>query len=70
MSARLVSDPVIPDTLPDAWPAILGAMTQRNPANRPVAEEVAAAVRQLLRSATGKHKGRRATDRPDSDDQP
>ena len=67
MSVRLVSDPVIPDTLPETWPVLLGAMTQRNPAHRPVAEEVAAAVRQLLRSATGKHKGRRASDRPGSE---
>ena len=68
MSARLVSDPVIPDTISETWQVILAAMTRRNPANRPVAEEVAAAVRQLLRSATGKHKGRRASDRPGSDE--
>ncbi len=64
MTARLTSDPEIPDTLPEPWANIVRAMTRRVPRNRPVAEEVAAAVLQLTRSATGKHKGRRATDRP------
>ena len=63
ITARLKSDPFIPDTLPEPWPNLLRAMTARLPANRPVAEEVAAAVRQVIRSATGKHKGRRSTDR-------
>jgi serine/threonine protein kinase len=63
ITARLSSDPYIPDTLPEPWPAMLRGMTNRDPLQRPAAEDVAAAVRQVLRSATGKHKGRRASDR-------
>ena len=63
ITTRLKSDPEIPENLPEPWPAMLRAMTDRVAANRPPAEEVTAAVRQVLRSASGKHKGRRASDR-------
>jgi serine/threonine protein kinase len=66
LTERLRRDPAIPDALPEPWPAMLRQMTDRVPASRPVAEEVAAAARQLLRATSARHKGRRATDVPGS----
>ena len=66
ITGRLKHDPLIPDQLPEPWPAMLAQMTDRIPANRPVAEEVAAAARLVIRSTTARLKGRRASDRPDS----
>jgi eukaryotic-like serine/threonine-protein kinase len=42
--ARLKRDPAIPPNLPDAWPALLRAMTDREPLARPSADRVAAAL--------------------------
>jgi serine/threonine protein kinase len=64
ISGRLKHDPFVPESLPEPWPQMLHHMTDRNPANRPVAEEVAVAVRQVIRSTAARHKGRRASDRP------
>ncbi|MDQ2797764.1 MAG: serine/threonine protein kinase, partial [Actinomycetota bacterium] len=43
--ARLDRDPVIPAQLPAPWPALLTAMTARDPAARPTAGQVAQALR-------------------------
>ncbi|MGI8679220.1 MAG: serine/threonine-protein kinase [Jatrophihabitans sp.] len=58
--ARLVRDPVIPQQLPVPWPGLLAAMTNRDPAARPTAAQVAQALRnpsqattQLLRPGGG-----------------
>lgn len=40
MSARLFRDPEVPADLPTPWPALLRAMTARDPADRPPAVEV------------------------------
>ena len=42
--ARLLRDPVIPADLPDPWPDVLEAMTDREPDRRPSAAGVAAAL--------------------------
>ena len=42
--ARLLRDPVVPDNLPGSWPPLLRAMTQAEPARRPTAAEVEAAL--------------------------
>ena len=42
--ARLLRDPLIPANLPGAWPPLLRAMTQSDPARRPTAAEVEAAL--------------------------
>jgi serine/threonine protein kinase len=43
--ARLTKDPVIPDSVGVRWQALLGAMTARDAATRPTAEEVASHLR-------------------------
>jgi tRNA A-37 threonylcarbamoyl transferase component Bud32 len=45
--ARLNRDPQLPDTLPEPWRRLLGAMVSGDPAVRPTADEVAAALRAL-----------------------
>jgi eukaryotic-like serine/threonine-protein kinase len=42
--ARLLRDPVIPDTLPPPWPALLRTMTSAQPETRPTAADVAATL--------------------------
>jgi serine/threonine protein kinase len=49
-AARLHHDPDVPATLPTEWTALLHAMTHRDPAHRPTAEYVSAALTAL---ATG-----------------
>jgi hypothetical protein len=38
--ARLLRDPVVPDTMPAPWPALLRSMTSREPGERPTAQDV------------------------------
>ncbi|MGN6206372.1 protein kinase domain-containing protein [Humibacter sp.] len=54
--ARLTSDPVIPDDLPDAWRMLLAAMTSRDPADRPVGRELVQALRQLELAESSRHR--------------
>jgi serine/threonine protein kinase len=42
--ARLSRQPTIPDSLPDGWIRLLGAMTDRDPIGRPGAAEIGVAV--------------------------
>ena len=42
--ARLLRDPLVPDSLPGSWPALLRTMTQADPARRPTAAQVEAAL--------------------------
>ncbi len=42
--ARLLRDPVVPDTLPGSWPALLRAMTSADPVRRPTAAQVEATL--------------------------
>jgi serine/threonine protein kinase len=57
--ARLHRPPSIPDDLPEEWRALLVAMTHDDPAKRPTAHEVAATLRDIIRSmiidGRGKH---------------
>ncbi|MWV51012.1 protein kinase [Rathayibacter sp. VKM Ac-2803] len=50
--ARLHRSPSVPDSLPTAWRELLTAMTQRDPAQRPTAEQVAQRLRGGLASGT------------------
>ena len=45
--ARLNSDPVIPDTLPEGWAPLLRAMTARDPEDRPSIDMAGLALSQL-----------------------
>jgi serine/threonine protein kinase len=45
--ARLSRPPQVPATLPDGWPGLLTAMTDRDPARRPTASQVAADLRTI-----------------------
>ena len=42
--SRLLRDPVVPEDLPEPWPALLSAMTARAPHERPTAREVGLAL--------------------------
>jgi hypothetical protein len=50
LSARIVSDPMVPGTLGAEWRALLTDMTTREPADRPTALEVADRARRIERS--------------------
>jgi hypothetical protein len=54
--ARLTSDPVIPDDLPDEWTTTLHAMLAREPADRPDIAELTVAFRQAVIAASSRHK--------------
>lgn len=54
--ARLTSDPVIPDDLPDEWTTILHAMLAREPGDRPDIAELTIAFRQAVIAASSRHK--------------
>lgn len=60
--ARLHRPPAVPDDLPGEWRALLAAMTDSDPARRPTAHDVAATMRDVIRSmiitGRGKHEGR------------
>ena len=62
--ARLHRPPAVPDDLPGEWRALLEAMTADDPARRPTAHDVAATMRDVIRSmiitGRGKHEGRKA----------
>jgi serine/threonine protein kinase len=45
LAARLTTSPVVPDGLPEPWPALLTAMTAADPAARPTAAQVVTALR-------------------------
>jgi hypothetical protein len=47
VTARLLNDPRIPDTLDPGWRDLLARMTAREPADRPTALEVALAARSI-----------------------
>jgi tRNA A-37 threonylcarbamoyl transferase component Bud32 len=49
VTARLVTDPEVPDALGPGWRPLLKAMTARDPDDRPTAIEVADAARELER---------------------
>ena len=62
--ARLHRPPAIPDEVPEGWRELLRAMTHDDPAKRPTAHDVAATLRDIIRSmiieGRGKHeRGRR-----------
>lgn len=50
--ARLKLDPRVPDDLPGEWTALLRAMTDRDPAARPTAAQLAPAFRDAILAAT------------------
>jgi hypothetical protein len=54
--ARLTSDPVIPDDLPDEWTTTLHAMLAREPADRPAIAELTVAFRHAVIAASSRHK--------------
>ncbi len=55
--ARLSRDPLIPEGLPIRWRELLAAMTQRDPDARPEAREIVSALKQIVISEHGRHKG-------------
>ncbi|WP_277871217.1 serine/threonine-protein kinase [Agromyces atrinae] len=61
--ARLSRSPDIPGDLPDDWHDLLTAMTEREPDDRPTAHDVAATMRDLIRSMIMDKRGRRRTRR-------
>jgi serine/threonine protein kinase len=54
--ARLTSDPLIPDDLPDEWTTILHGMLAREPADRPDIAELTVTFRQAVIAASSRHK--------------
>jgi eukaryotic-like serine/threonine-protein kinase len=59
--ARVNRDPDVPDSLPEEWRSLLSAMTDRDPANRPSAAEVAAVLHGSPSPALTGH-GRRSSE--------
>ncbi|MEV1132227.1 serine/threonine-protein kinase [Agromyces sp. NPDC049794] len=57
--ARLHRPPAIPDDLPEEWRRLLAAMTHDDPAQRPTAHEVAATLRDVIRSMILDGRGKR-----------
>lgn len=58
--ARLHRAPTIPEDLSDEWRALLEAMTSDDPAERPTAHDVAATLRDLIRSRIAEGRGKRS----------
>ncbi|HTL41714.1 MAG TPA: protein kinase [Pseudolysinimonas sp.] len=54
--ARLVSDPLIPDEIPEEWATILRTMLARDPAARPDIAELTVWFRQAVIAASSRHK--------------
>lgn len=52
--ARLLRDPVIPDSIDPAWRRLLASMTARNPAERPSVPDLVLAFRQLVMDELGR----------------
>jgi len=61
--ARILRGPVIPPDLPTPWPDLLAAMTSANPAARPTAGAVCAALASPTLANQGEGGSSRATDR-------
>ena len=57
--ARLYRPPTIPDELPEEWRTLLAAMTHDDPAQRPTAHDVAATLRDVIRSMIIEARGKR-----------
>jgi serine/threonine protein kinase len=51
--ARLSADPPVPDDLPGEWTRLLRAMTARDPATRPTAEQLTPLFREAVIAAAG-----------------
>lgn len=58
--SRLKTDPVVPVELSSAWRSLLGAMLQRDPAQRPPMRDVLLALRQIIVDGAGRHRNRPA----------
>jgi serine/threonine protein kinase len=58
--ARLHRAPTIPEELSDEWRALLAAMTSDDPATRPTAHDVAATLRDLIRTTIAERRGQRS----------
>jgi serine/threonine protein kinase len=54
--SRLSRDPIVPPSLPDHWVELLTSMTRRNPAERPAARELVAALRQITVAESARHR--------------
>jgi hypothetical protein len=54
--ARLMNDPVIPDTVPRPWAGLIAAMTALDPRDRPLVHDLVLAMRQLIIGASGRHR--------------
>ncbi|WP_169053745.1 serine/threonine-protein kinase [Agromyces sp. H66] len=57
--ARLHRPPAIPEELSEEWRALLAAMTHDDPAQRPTAHDVAATLRDVIRSMIHEGRGKR-----------
>ncbi|WEO77837.1 protein kinase [Cryobacterium sp. SO2] len=54
--ARLMNDPAIPDSVPQAWAGLIAAMTSLDPRDRPLVHDLVLAMRQLIIGASGRHR--------------
>ncbi len=54
--SRLLNDPAIPVEVGDRWRSLLQAMTAREPRDRPLANELVLALRDLVILETGRHR--------------
>ena len=61
--ARLHRAPTVPEELPDEWRTLLAAMTHDDPAMRPMAHEVAATLRDIIRAMISEGRGERGARR-------
>ncbi|GAB2985198.1 protein kinase domain-containing protein [Frigoribacterium salinisoli] len=54
--ARLTRDPALPEPLPEHWREALRAMTSREPADRPVGEDLVSVLRQVVIAESSRHR--------------
>ncbi|WP_166789654.1 serine/threonine-protein kinase [Cryobacterium fucosi] len=54
--ARLTHDPAIPEDLDPRWKSLLSAMTARQPADRPLINDLVLALHQTIVAETGRHR--------------
>ncbi len=62
--ARIERDPHIPETITPQWREVLAAMTNRDPASRPVANDLVLAMRALTVMEMGRHSAEPVIDGP------
>ena len=66
--ARLRNNPPIPQDIAPEWRALLAAMTDQNPKDRPSIHDLVPALRQLVAAETGRHKDVGTTPEPSTEE--